>query len=73
MSPRRKVDADERDFFAVTPKPPRRWGLPVIATLAALLIAAAIARSMFMLDAYMTRTTGPRSGTPRRWATCGSS
>ena len=32
MSPRRKVDADERDFFDVAPEPPRRWGLPIIAT-----------------------------------------
>ncbi len=42
MSPRRKVESDEQDFFDVTPKPPRRWGLPIIAALATLLIAAAI-------------------------------
>ena len=49
MSPRRKVDAGERDYFAVEPKPPVRWGLPVVAVLSALLIAAAIAGSTFML------------------------
>jgi Mce-associated membrane protein len=52
MSPRRKVEADERDFFDVTPRPPRRWGLPVIATLAALLIAAAITAGTLMLISH---------------------
>lgn len=49
MSPRRKVDADEQDFFTVRPKPPRRWGLPVIAALAAVVLAAAITASTLML------------------------
>ncbi|MFG1934808.1 mammalian cell entry protein [Mycobacterium sp. NPDC048908] len=49
MSPRRKLDSDERDFFGVVPKPPRRWGLPVIAVLASLVIAAAIGASTLML------------------------
>jgi Mce-associated membrane protein len=52
VSPRRKVESDEQDFFDVTPKPPRRWGLPIIATLATLLIAAAITGSTLMLNAY---------------------
>jgi Mce-associated membrane protein len=52
VSPRRKVEADEADFFGVTPKPPRRWGLPIIAWLATLLIAAAITASTLMLVAY---------------------
>jgi Mce-associated membrane protein len=52
VSPRRKVDADEADFFDVVPKPPRRWGLPIIAGLATLLIAAAITASALMLNAY---------------------
>jgi Mce-associated membrane protein len=52
MSPRRKVDADERDFFDVDPEPPRRWGLPIIAALATMLIAAAIAGSTLMLIAH---------------------
>ena len=49
MSPRRKVDGDERDYFEVTPKPPRSWGLPVIAVLATLLIAAALTGSTLIL------------------------
>jgi Mce-associated membrane protein len=49
VSPRRKVEADEQDFFAVAPRPPRRWGLALIATLATLLIAAAITGSTLML------------------------
>ena len=54
MSPRRKLDADEQDFFAVAPKPPRRWGLPIIGVLATLLIAAAIAGSTLMLIQHVT-------------------
>ena len=49
MSPRRKLDADEQADVAVAPKPPRRWGLPIIAALATLLIAAAITGSTLML------------------------
>jgi Mce-associated membrane protein len=49
MSPRRKVEADEPDFFEVTPKRPRRWGLPVVAVLASLLIAVAVTASTLML------------------------
>jgi len=49
VSPRRKLEADERNFFDVAPKPPRRWGLPIIAALATLLIAAAITGSTLML------------------------
>ncbi|AIY49085.1 hypothetical protein [Mycolicibacterium fortuitum] len=49
MSPRRKIDADERDYFAVEPKEPFRWGLPLVSVLSALLIAAAIAGCTFML------------------------
>jgi Mce-associated membrane protein len=49
MSPRRKIDAAQRDYFEVKPKAPIRWGLPIVATLSALLIAAAIAASTFIL------------------------
>lgn len=52
MSPRRKVDAADRDFFAVqerTQKAPVRWGLPLTAGLAFVLAAVAIAGSVFML------------------------
>jgi Mce-associated membrane protein len=52
VSPRRKVEAEESDFFDVVPKPPRRWGLPLIAGLATLLLAAAITASALMLYAY---------------------
>ena len=52
MSPRRRVEADEADFFDVVPKPPRRWRLPIIAGLATLLIAAGITASALMLNAY---------------------
>ena len=49
MSPRRKVESDEQDFFEVVPKPPPRRGLPIIAALAALFIAAAITASPLIL------------------------
>ena len=52
MSPRRKVESDAQDYFDVVPKPPRRWGLPIISTVAALLIAAALTASGLMLNAY---------------------
>jgi Mce-associated membrane protein len=52
VSPRRRLEADEPGFFDVVPKPPRRWGLPTIAVLAALLIAAALTASGLMLNAY---------------------
>jgi Mce-associated membrane protein len=54
VSPRRKVEADERDFFEVAPRPPRRWGLPVLAVVAGLLIAAAITASTLMLIGHET-------------------
>jgi Mce-associated membrane protein len=49
VSPRRKLDADDPDFFGVAPKPPRRWGLTVATVLASLVIAAAIGASTLML------------------------
>ena len=55
MSPRRKVDEKERDFFsanAVEPKTPLRWGLPLAAILAFVLAAVAIAGSVFMVVAH---------------------
>ena len=54
MSPRRKVDADERDFFEAVARGPRRWGLPILAVVAALLIAAAITASTLMLIGHET-------------------
>ncbi|KWX24149.1 mammalian cell entry protein [Mycolicibacterium wolinskyi] len=54
MSPRRRIEPDERDYFAVEPKPPIRWGLPIIALLSGLLIAAAVAGSTFILVRHET-------------------
>lgn len=54
MSPRRRVEADERDFFEVVPKPPRRWGLPIVAVVASLLMAAAITAGSLMLVSHET-------------------
>jgi Mce-associated membrane protein len=56
VSPRRKLEVDERDYFWApgggAPGQPRRWGLPVIAMLATVLIAAAIAGGTLMLIAH---------------------
>jgi Mce-associated membrane protein len=49
MSPRRKLEADEPDFFEVAIQPPRRWGLPTVAAVSALLIAAAITSTALIL------------------------
>ena len=51
MSPRRKVDHTDRDYFSwrAVPKPPLRWGLPVTAIIAGLVVAVAIAGSVFIL------------------------
>ncbi|MDA4108913.1 mammalian cell entry protein [Mycolicibacterium holsaticum] len=48
MSPRRRIEGDEPDFFE-TPRTPRRWGVPVIAVLASLLMVAAITVATLML------------------------
>ncbi|MGE0217451.1 mammalian cell entry protein [Mycolicibacterium sp.] len=48
MSPRRRI-SDGPDYFEVTPRSPRRWGLPLVAMLAAVLVAAAVGASTFML------------------------
>lgn len=49
MSPRRRIEPGERDYFAVEPKAPIRWGLPIVAMVSALLIAAAITGSTLVL------------------------
>lgn len=55
MSPRRKIDAEEPELYtAPAPKPPRRWGLPVVASLAGVLMAAAITASTLMLVSHET-------------------
>lgn len=53
MSPRRKIDAAEPDLYTIlAPKPPRRWGLPIVAALSGVLIAGAIAASSLMLVSH---------------------
>ncbi len=54
MSPRRRIEADEPDFFDVASRPPRRWGLPVIGAVASLLLIAAITVSTLMLIHHET-------------------
>ncbi|OBG12598.1 mammalian cell entry protein [Mycolicibacterium celeriflavum] len=54
MSPRRKVESDEPDFFEVAPKSPRRWGLPIVAVVASLLMAASITVGALMLVSHET-------------------
>jgi Mce-associated membrane protein len=55
MSPRRKIDAEAPDLYAApAPKPPRRWGLPLVATIATVLMAAAITASALMLVSHET-------------------
>lgn len=64
MSPRRKIDAAERDFVSAPvrePKTPLRWGLPHTAALAFLVAAAAIAGCVFTLVGHQSlRRTGVR-------------
>ena len=53
MSPRRKIDAEEPELYTIpAPKPPRRWGLPIVAALSAVLVAAAIAASALMVVSH---------------------
>jgi Mce-associated membrane protein len=53
VSPRRKVESGEPDyFFRIEPKPPIRWGLPIVAAIATLLVAAAITASTLMLVSH---------------------
>jgi Mce-associated membrane protein len=49
VSPRRRLDDAGPDYFAPTPRAPRRWGLPVVSVLAALVVAAALTASSLML------------------------
>ena len=52
MSPRRKIDPDSRDLFRLPDPKPRRWVLPVVTTVAALVILAALGASTFVLVKY---------------------
>lgn len=50
MSPRRRVDPSLSEYFVAPPAPaPLRWGLPVTAIVSAIVTAAIIGASIFML------------------------
>jgi Mce-associated membrane protein len=53
MSPRRKVIPGEAPLFSEPPpKPPRRWGLPLVTAVAAVLMAVSITVSTLMLISH---------------------
>ena len=53
MSPRRKIQRGEQPLrVEPTPKPPRRWGLPTVMTLATLVVLAAITVCSLMLMSH---------------------
>lgn len=55
MSPRRKLDQTLSDYFVAPPKPaPLRWGLPVTAIVTAILSAAIIGVSVFMVVGHVS-------------------
>jgi Mce-associated membrane protein len=60
VSPKRKLQPREEPFFSATPpRRPRRWGLPVVAMLAAAIAAAAITVCAGVLNSHeaQRRTT----------------
>jgi Mce-associated membrane protein len=53
MSPRRKIQPGEQPLrVEPAPKPPRRWGLPTVMTLATLVVLAAITVCSLMLMSH---------------------
>lgn len=48
MSPRRRVAAEETEYFGAPVDPPVRWGLPLVATLSAMLLAVALGFASYM-------------------------
>lgn len=52
MSPRRKVEADEQDFFEFSVVPARRWGLTILSIAVSVLIAAALTVGTLMLISH---------------------
>ncbi|WP_422743089.1 mammalian cell entry protein [Mycobacterium sp. WMMD1722] len=54
MSPRRRLDADQRDYFdfTVEPREPRSWPFTIFSTVAGLLLVAAVAAASLMLVSY---------------------
>ncbi|WP_319447576.1 MULTISPECIES: mammalian cell entry protein [unclassified Mycobacterium] len=64
MSPRIKVDPQVSDYFTFSLRKPLRWGLPVTAIVSALVVAAALAGSIFMLVGHESdRRTQVRDAT----------
>ena len=59
MSPRRKIEADEPDFFEVEAGPTAAMGPAVIAAMASVLIAAAITAGTLMLVSHRTGDDRP--------------
>lgn len=57
MSPRRKYEPGEESLLVAQPVPPRRWALPLVSTIASVVMVAAVALSTFMLIDHQTRDT----------------
>jgi Mce-associated membrane protein len=49
MSPRRIVESDEPEFFVAPGERPRRWGLPLVAGLSAVVMAVVLGFAAFMM------------------------
>ena len=52
MSPRRRVEPDEQDFFAATPPRPPRWRLVLLSVATALVMVAALTVGTLMLISH---------------------
>ncbi|OPX05342.1 mammalian cell entry protein [Mycobacterium sp. AT1] len=52
MSPRRKIDPDDVPCFPPPPRPARRWGAPLVVTVAALVAISAIATCAWVLSSH---------------------
>jgi Mce-associated membrane protein len=64
VSPRIKVDPQASDYFSVSLRKPLSWGLTVTAIVSALVVAAALAASIFMLVGHQSdRRTEVRDAT----------
>lgn len=55
MSPRRKFEPGEDSLLVAQPIPPKRWALPVAATIATMVMVAAITLSTLMLISHQDR------------------
>lgn len=55
MSPRRKFEPGEEPLLVPQPIPPKRWALPLVSSIASVLMVAAIAVSTFMLVDHQSR------------------